>query len=96
VFVVAVTRAQAATQSLSRKLAAPWATRGAKPPIRSAALVGGQVRFLAVPSLVDSDETATGAFRVAAWPTAVLINREGTIAFYAVGAEPEKLSQAIR
>jgi hypothetical protein len=49
-----------------------------------------------MPLLVHSDETATRAFRVAAWPTTVLINREGRIAFYAVGAEPEKLSQAIR
>jgi thiol-disulfide isomerase/thioredoxin len=49
-----------------------------------------------MPSLVDSDEVATRAFRVAAWPTTVLINREGTVVFYAAGAEPEKVSQAIR
>jgi hypothetical protein len=31
---------------------------------------------------------------VAAWPTTVLINRDGTVAFYEVGAEPETLNQA--
>jgi len=49
-----------------------------------------------MPSLVDSDEVATRAFRVAAWPTTVIINREGAVVFYAAGAEPEKVSQAIR
>ena len=49
-----------------------------------------------MPSLVDSDEAATRAFRVAAWPTTVIINREGTVVFYAAGAEPESVSQAIR
>jgi thiol-disulfide isomerase/thioredoxin/outer membrane lipoprotein-sorting protein len=49
-----------------------------------------------MPSLVDSDEEATRAFRVAAWPTTVLINREGTVVFYQAGAEPQRLNQAIR
>ena len=48
------------------------------------------------PSLVDSEEQATRAFRVGAWPTTVVIDRAGTIVFYATGAEPEKVTQALR
>ena len=51
---------------------------------------------LSFPSLVDSEEQATRAFRVGAWPTTVLIDRGGTIVFYATGAEPEKVTQALR
>lgn len=49
-----------------------------------------------LPSLVDSKGEATRTFRVNAWPTTVLIDREGTVVFYESGAEPEKLRAAIR
>jgi thiol-disulfide isomerase/thioredoxin len=49
-----------------------------------------------MPSLVDTDEVATRAFKVAAWPTTVLIDRDGKVVFYAAGAEPGTLTQAIR
>jgi len=48
------------------------------------------------PSLVDPEEEATRAFRVGAWPTTVVIDRSGTIVFYATGAEPENVTQALR
>ena len=48
------------------------------------------------PSLIDSEEQATRAFRVGAWPTTVVIDRAGIIVFYATGAEPEKVTQALR
>ncbi len=49
-----------------------------------------------MPSLVDAEEEATRAFRVGAWPTTVLIDRQGTVVFYEPGAKPEKLNEAIR
>ncbi len=49
-----------------------------------------------LPSLVDAKGEATRAFRVGAWPTTVLIGRDGMVLFYVVGAEPDKLRDAIR
>ncbi len=49
-----------------------------------------------LPSLVDSRGEATRAFRVEAWPTTIVIDRDGKVIFYASGAEPQKLRDAIR
>ena len=49
-----------------------------------------------LPSLVDRKEEAVKLYHVESWPTTVLIDREGKVAFYASGAEPEKLRDAIR
>lgn len=47
-------------------------------------------------SLVDSNEDAVRAFRVSAWPTQVLINRDGTIALHLTGTNEGKLTAALR
>jgi peroxiredoxin len=47
-------------------------------------------------SLVDTKEEAVNQYRVQAWPTTVLIDGEGKVAYYEVGLEPEKLRDAIR
>lgn len=49
-----------------------------------------------MPSLVDAASAAARAFFVNAWPTTVLIDREGKVAFYESGAEAEALRDAIR
>jgi cytochrome c biogenesis protein CcmG, thiol:disulfide interchange protein DsbE len=49
-----------------------------------------------LPSLVDRKEEAVKLYRVESWPTTVLIDREGKVAYYDSGFEPEKLRDAIR
>ena len=47
-------------------------------------------------SLVDTKEEAVNQYHVQAWPTTVLIDHEGKVAYYEAGHEPEKLRDAIR
>jgi cytochrome c biogenesis protein CcmG, thiol:disulfide interchange protein DsbE len=47
-------------------------------------------------SLVDRKEEAVKLYHVEGWPTTVLIDREGKVAFYESGFESEKLRDAIR
>jgi peroxiredoxin len=47
-------------------------------------------------SLVDRKEEAVKLYHVESWPTTVLIDREGKVAFYESGFEPERLRDAIR
>lgn len=47
-------------------------------------------------SLVDRQEEAVKLYRLEGWPTTVLIDREGKVAYYESGFEPEKLRDAIR
>jgi cytochrome c biogenesis protein CcmG, thiol:disulfide interchange protein DsbE len=49
-----------------------------------------------LPSLVDRKEEAVKLYHIEGWPTTVLIDREGKVAFYESGAEPERLRDAIR
>ncbi len=49
-----------------------------------------------VPSLIDAQGEATRQFRVQAWPRTVVIDRDGKIVFYASGAEPGQLRDALR
>ncbi|HUB77726.1 MAG TPA: TlpA disulfide reductase family protein [Bryobacteraceae bacterium] len=49
-----------------------------------------------MPSLVDSASAAAHAFFVNSWPTTVLIDREGKVAYYEAGSEAEALRDAIR
>jgi thiol-disulfide isomerase/thioredoxin/outer membrane lipoprotein-sorting protein len=49
-----------------------------------------------LPTLVDSKDTAVNLFHLDGWPTTVLIDSEGRIAFYEVGFEPEKVRDALR
>ncbi len=49
-----------------------------------------------LPSLVDANGEAVRRFRVEGWPTTVLIDRDGKVVFYASGAGPEQLRDAIR
>jgi thiol-disulfide isomerase/thioredoxin/outer membrane lipoprotein-sorting protein len=47
-------------------------------------------------SLVDRKEEAVKGYRLEGWPTTILIDREGKVAYYESGFEPEKLRDAIR
>jgi cytochrome c biogenesis protein CcmG, thiol:disulfide interchange protein DsbE len=47
-------------------------------------------------SLVDKQDEAVNLYRLEGWPTTVLIDREGKVAYYGSGFEPEKLRDAIR
>ena len=47
-------------------------------------------------TLSDASEDATRAFRVFAWPTQVLINRDGTVGLYLSGTDDLKLRSALR
>jgi len=47
-------------------------------------------------SLVDTRNEAVSRYRVESWPTTILIDREGRIAYYQSGHEPEKLRDAMR
>jgi cytochrome c biogenesis protein CcmG/thiol:disulfide interchange protein DsbE len=49
-----------------------------------------------LPTLIDPKDTAVNAFHLDGWPTTVLIDSEGKIAFYEVGFEAEKLRDALR
>jgi peroxiredoxin/outer membrane lipoprotein-sorting protein len=49
-----------------------------------------------LPSLVDRNEEAVKLYRIDGWPTTVLIDREGKVAYYESGFEAEKLRDAIR
>jgi peroxiredoxin len=49
-----------------------------------------------MPSLWDEHREAVRRFRVEAWPTTVLIDRDGIVVYYGTGAENEKLRDAIR
>jgi thiol-disulfide isomerase/thioredoxin/outer membrane lipoprotein-sorting protein len=49
-----------------------------------------------MPTLVDSKDTAVNLFHLDGWPTTVLIDSEGKIAFYEVGFDAEKLRDALR
>jgi thiol-disulfide isomerase/thioredoxin len=47
------------------------------------------------PSLVDSAGAVADRYRVNGWPTTVLIDRAGNVAYYAEGMAPEKLRDAL-
>jgi cytochrome c biogenesis protein CcmG/thiol:disulfide interchange protein DsbE len=49
-----------------------------------------------LPTLVDRKDQAVNLFHLNGWPTTVLIDREGKIAFYDEGFESEKLRDALR
>jgi thiol-disulfide isomerase/thioredoxin len=49
-----------------------------------------------LPSLVDRKQEAVRLYRLEGWPTTVLIDREGNVAYYESGYEPEKLRDAMR
>jgi thiol-disulfide isomerase/thioredoxin/outer membrane lipoprotein-sorting protein len=49
-----------------------------------------------VPSLVDGVHAATRAFLINAYPTTVLIDRDGRVTFYKPGAEAEAIRDALR
>jgi peroxiredoxin len=47
-------------------------------------------------TLVDRKDQAVSLYHVNGWPTTVLIDRDGKIAFYGEGFEPEKLRDALQ
>jgi peroxiredoxin/outer membrane lipoprotein-sorting protein len=47
-------------------------------------------------TLVDRKDQAVSLYHVSGWPTTVLIDRDGKIAFYGEGFEPEKLRDALQ
>ena len=49
-----------------------------------------------LPTLIDLKDTAVNLYHLDGWPTTVLIDSEGKIAFYEVGFEAEKLRDALR
>ncbi len=49
-----------------------------------------------LPTLIDAKDTAVNAFHLDGWPTTVLIDAAGKIAFYESGFEAEKLRDALR
>jgi cytochrome c biogenesis protein CcmG/thiol:disulfide interchange protein DsbE len=49
-----------------------------------------------LPTLVDRKDQAVNLFHLNGWPTTVLIDQEGKIAFYDEGFESEKLRDALR
>jgi peroxiredoxin len=49
-----------------------------------------------LPTLVDRKDQAVKLYHLNGWPTTVLIDREGKIAFYDEGFESEKLRDALR
>jgi peroxiredoxin/outer membrane lipoprotein-sorting protein len=48
------------------------------------------------PTLVDAKETVVNLFHIEGWPTTIVIDREGKVAYYASGYEAEKLRDALR
>jgi cytochrome c biogenesis protein CcmG/thiol:disulfide interchange protein DsbE len=49
-----------------------------------------------LPTLVDTKDEAVNLYHLNGWPTTVLIDRDGRVAFYAEGFESEKLRDALR
>jgi len=49
-----------------------------------------------LPSLVDEHGVAAALYHVNSWPTTVLIDGQGKVAYYGEGLEPEKLRDALR
>jgi peroxiredoxin len=47
-------------------------------------------------TLVDARETAVKLFHIEGWPTTIVIDREGKVAYYAVGHDAEKLRDVLR
>uniref|UniRef100_Q01T82 Redoxin domain protein n=1 Tax=Solibacter usitatus (strain Ellin6076) TaxID=234267 RepID=Q01T82_SOLUE len=47
-------------------------------------------------TLIDAKGNAVDLFHVAAWPTTVVIDREGKVAYYNAGHDPEKLRDVLR
>jgi cytochrome c biogenesis protein CcmG, thiol:disulfide interchange protein DsbE len=47
-------------------------------------------------TLVDRKDQAVNLYHVNGWPTTVLIDRDGRIAFYGEGFESDKLRDALR
>ncbi|SPE40253.1 Redoxin domain protein (fragment) [Candidatus Sulfopaludibacter sp. SbA3] len=47
-------------------------------------------------TLLDAKESVVNQFHIAGWPTTILIDREGKVAFYSEGYEAEKLRDALR
>jgi len=48
-----------------------------------------------LPSLVDQSDKVSTSYRVNSWPTTVLIDRQGNVAYYGEG-EPQKLRDTLR
>jgi len=48
------------------------------------------------PTLADPHDAVAARYHVAAWPTTVLIDREGNVAYLEEGMEPQKLRDALR
>jgi thiol-disulfide isomerase/thioredoxin len=48
-----------------------------------------------LPSLVDQSDIVSASYRVNSWPTTVLIDRQGNVAYYGEG-EPQKLRDTLR
>lgn len=48
------------------------------------------------PTLIDQNENAVSLFHVDGFPTAVLIDAEGKVAYYGSGNEPENLRAALQ
>jgi hypothetical protein len=46
-------------------------------------------------ALADPNDAVAGRYYVNGWPTTVLIDREGKVAYYSEGMEPEKLRDAL-
>jgi peroxiredoxin len=49
-----------------------------------------------LPDLVDRKSQAVNLYHLVGWPTTVLIDRDGKVAFYEEGFESEKLRDALR